>query len=324
MILVTGGAGFIGSALIWGLNKRGVDNILVVDNLGFENDKWKNLSGLKFRDYMSKDRLLEYLNGNRISFRSVLHMGACSSTTEQDCNYLINNNYEYSKQLALFCIRSRTQFIYASSAATYGDGSRGFSDKTPIEQLRPLNMYGFSKHMFDLWLLKNSFTEQVTGLKFFNVWGPNEYHKKDMRSMVVRAWEQIKASGRVKLFKSYHPDYADGMQQRDFVYIKDVVNMVLQLWEKPTVKGLFNIGSGRASTWVELVSPIFEALQLEPQIDFIPMPEELRGKYQYYTQAEMQKYADAGLQVRNTGLSDAVSDFVLNYLEPGKYLDSGE
>lgn len=324
MILVTGGAGFIGSALIWALNKRAIDNILVVDNLGFENDKWKNLAGLSFRDYMPKERLLEYLNQHRISFRAVFHLGACSSTTEKDCNYLINNNYEYSKQLALFCIKSRIPFIYASSAATYGDGGLGFSDNQPINQLRPLNMYGFSKQMFDLWLLKNNFTDQVVGLKFFNVWGPNEYHKKDMRSMVLKAWEQIKANGRVRLFKSYHSDYADGGQKRDFIYVKDAVNMALQFFDQPQVKGIFNIGSGQARTWIELVTPIFTALNLEPQIDFIEMPSELQNKYQYFTCADMQKYRQAGLKAQGTELTLAVQDFVLNYLECGKFLDAGE
>jgi ADP-L-glycero-D-manno-heptose 6-epimerase len=319
MILVTGGAGFIGSALVWELNRAGIDNILIVDNLG-TGEKWKNLTGLKFRDYMQKDKLSAYLENNGLSFRTVFHLGACSSTTETDCNYLIENNYEYSKQLALFCIKNRTPFLYASSAATYGDGAQGFSDTSELHQLKPLNMYGYSKHMFDLWLMRNNLLNSVVGLKFFNVWGPNESHKGSMRSMVMKAWEQIKTDGKVQLFQSHHPDYQDGCQMRDFIYVKDVTRMMLEFFRRPDIRGIFNIGRGKAITWIDLIEPIFHSLKLKPEIEFVPMPQQLREKYQYFTQADMSKYKESGLTHHETPLQDAVSDYVLNYLETGNSL----
>jgi len=322
MIVLTGGAGFIGSAFLWELNLNGIDDVLVVDHLG-TSEKWKNLRGLRYRDYLEKDRFLEVLNSGKLDsqIKAVFHLGACSSTTESDCSYLIQNNYEYSKTLALHFIKRDVPFYYASSAATYGDGQQGYSDRTDIDTLRPLNMYGYSKQMFDQWILRNQLQEKVVGFKFFNVWGPNEYHKASMRSMVVKAYEQVKKTSRVKLFKSYHPDYKDGEQMRDFVYVKDVTKMMLQFYHKPRVHGIFNLGSGQANTWLDLVNPIFKALNMKSDVEFIEMPEELRGKYQYYTKAAMDKFSQLGFTHTQTPLEDAVEDFVLNYLEKSAYLE---
>jgi ADP-L-glycero-D-manno-heptose 6-epimerase len=322
-VLVTGGAGFIDSALIWALNQRGVDNILVTDLLG-QDEKFKNLVPLRFADYLEADALLAALSTDdpRLSdVRWVFHLGACSSTTERDARYLINNNFEYTKKLAAWTLGRRARFVYASSAATYGDGAQGMDDKDEhLARLRPLNMYGFSKHLFDLYAQREGWLSKIVGLKYFNVFGPNEDHKGDMRSVVHKAFQQIQASGRVQLFKSYHPDYRDGGQKRDFLYVKDAVTMTLHLAETPAAAGLFNVGSGRAHTWLDLVNPIFAVLGRPPAIDFIAMPEFLREKYQYFTQADISKLIAAGFSLHTTPLADAVRDYVANYLLPGRKL----
>lgn len=318
-ILVTGGAGFIGSALIWALNQRGYENILVSDYLG-QDEKWKNLRALHFQDYMEADTLLEKLP-SLDSVSAVFHLGACSATTERDCSYLIRNNFEYTKTLARWSLEGGRRFVYASSAATYGDGSQGMDDlREDIEVLRPLNMYGYSKHLFDLYAKRHGWLDQIVGMKYFNVFGPNEDHKGDMRSVVHKAYHQIRTTGRVSLFKSYHPDYKNGEQMRDFLYVKDAVQMTIFLAETPAAKGLFNLGSGEANTWLSLVRPIFKALNLPEAIDFVEMPETLRGKYQYYTKADIHKLRQAGYKAPITPLADAVTDYVSNYLETGKKL----
>ncbi|MBT3785299.1 NAD-dependent epimerase/dehydratase family protein, partial [bacterium] len=213
------------------------------------------------------------------------------------------------------------RFLYASSAATYGSGECGYSDGADLATLRPLNMYGYSKHLFDLWMHRNGGLGNAVGIKFFNVWGPNEYHKESMRSMVVKAYEQIKSTGAVNLFRSYHPDYEDGKQMRDFLYVKDAVGMVLQLFENHSLHGIFNLGNGKTLTWIELISPIFTALKLEPEIKFIPMPEELRDKYQYFTKADMNRFLSTGCEQVQTPHAESIRDFVLNYLEKDAYLD---
>ncbi|MCJ8344724.1 ADP-glyceromanno-heptose 6-epimerase [bacterium] len=320
MIVVTGGAGFIGSALVWELNKRGENDILIVDNLG-SSEKWKNLCGLNFVDFVHKDDFLELLLEDELEIDVIFHLGACSSTTQLDANYLMENNYEYSKTLAIYCHQNEARFIYASSAATYGNGDLGYSDTIDLSKLKPLNMYGYSKHIFDQWMLRHGLDETAVGLKFFNVWGPNENHKGSMKSMVAKAYDQIQNVGYVSLFKSHHKDYEDGKQKRDFVYIKDVVKMVLHFWDQKDLGGIYNIGSSTAHTWLDLITPIFSALGIEKNIQFVDMPLELRGKYQYFTQADMSRYQESGLSEIVTPLDEAVKDYVLNYLAKDKYLD---
>jgi len=320
-ILVTGGAGFIGSAVIWALNQRGQEDILAADFLG-SDEKWKNLVPLRFADYLEADELLARLGDERLSnVKQVFHLGACSATTERDCRYLVQNNFEYTKSLAGWALSRNARFVYASSAATYGDGSRGMDDQsTDLHQLRPLNMYGYSKHLFDCYAQREGWLDRIAGLKYFNVFGPNEEHKGDMRSVVHKAFGQIRDTGQVQLFKSYHPDYPDGGQRRDFLYVKDAVAMTLGLADSPQAHGLFNVGSGEANTWIDLVTPIFEALSLPVAIEFIEMPEALRGKYQYFTQADTRKLAAAGVGGSQFGLAEAVQDYVSHYLAPQKRL----
>jgi ADP-L-glycero-D-manno-heptose 6-epimerase len=323
MIIVTGGAGFIGSALIAGLNARGVEDILVVDILGTD-EKWKNLRGLRYVDYIEAQAFREMFSAGRNdqSIEAVFHMGACSDTTETDSSYLVKNNYEYSKIAAQWAIRQGARFIYASSGATYGDGSRGFSDeKEHLEELRPLNMYGYSKHMFDLWARRRGLLDSIVGLKYFNVFGPNEYHKGNMRSFVIKAFEQIDRKGKVGLFRSYRVDYFDGEQKRDFVYIKDAVDMTLFFLDNPKVNGIFNIGTGSARTWKELAKAVFASMGEEASIDYIPMPEELREKYQYFTEADIGKLRRAGYDKQTMSLEEAIDDYVQNYLIKNEYLE---
>lgn len=314
-IIVTGGAGFIGRNLVAGLNERGIDNILVVDELG-TSEKWQNLVGLRYEDYLDKAAFRERILADQIDgVRAIIHMGACSATTERDASYLADNNYRVTRELCEWCLTHGARFVYASSAATYGDGSLGYSDDDAVTPtLRPLNMYGYSKHMFDLWALRKGLFRMIAGLKYFNVYGPYEDHKDDMRSVVHKAYEQVLDSGRVRLFKSYQPDYADGEQVRDFVYVKDAVDLTLHLVEHPEVSGLFNCGTGQARSWKALAEAVFKAMGREPNIEFIEMPESLREKYQYFTQAEMNKIRAAGYDHGFTSLEDGVKNYVQNYL----------
>jgi ADP-L-glycero-D-manno-heptose 6-epimerase len=323
MIIVTGGAGFIGSALIAALNKRQITDILVVDELGTDQ-KWKNLRNLSFADYVEKDDFLEMVIEDKLdsSLGAVFHLGACSDTTETNASYLIKNNYEYSKLLAQWATDADIRFIYASSAATYGDGSAGFSDDhEKIENLRPLNMYGYSKHLFDLWARRAGLLKKLVGLKYFNVYGPNEYHKADMRSFCLKAFEQLNATGKVRLFKSYKPEYADGEQKRDFIYVKDAVDMTLFFYDNPKISGLFNIGTGKARTWNDLVKAVFAAMGKEPNIEYIEMPESICDQYQYFTEADITNLHKAGYNKETTPLEDAIKDYVQNYLQKDPYLD---
>ncbi len=321
-VLVTGGAGFIGSALVWALNQRGCDSIVVVDILG-ESDKWRHLRPLRFEDYVEAADLADRLSHKRLGkFDLVLHMGACSSTTETDAEYLIHNNYEYTKDLAEYSMKSGARFVYASSAATYGDGSAGMSDSAELEYLhtlRPLNMYGYSKHLFDVHAAHNGWLDKIAGLKFFNVFGPNEDHKGDMRSLVHKAYGQVVETGRIRLFHSHRDDYGHGEQQRDFLYVKDAVDMTLHV-AAGGHNGLFNIGSGVASTWNALASSVFTALSKDPRIEYFDMPAELREKYQYFTQADISRLRKTGYTREVFPLADAVGDYVRNYLVPGKHL----
>ena len=325
MIIVTGGAGFIGSAIVAGLNSRGIDDIVIVDILGGD-EKWKNLRRLRFADYVEADDFLEMLTAGKIDWpvEVIFHMGACSDTTEQNASYMIQNNYDFSKLLANWAVGRGLRFIYASSAATYGDGSQGFSDdEAGLDKLGPLNIYGYSKQIFDLWAIRAGLLKRVVGLKYFNVFGPNEYHKGEMRSFVVKAFEQINAAGKVRLFKSHRPDYADGEQKRDFLYIKDAVNMTLFFLDNRKIAGIFNIGTGTTRTWNDLANATFAAMNKEPNIEYIPMPEKLRDKYQYFTQADITKLGTAGYDKEQTSLEDAIKDYVQNYLQKNEYL-SGE
>lgn len=322
-ILVTGGAGFIGSALVHHLNRMGLSNILVTDMLGTD-EKYRNLVPLMFDDYMEGDDFLRRLEEKPVQFadiRTVFHLGACSATTEKDSRYLVRNNYEYTKILAEWALAKRARFAYASSAATYGDGAHGMDDMSPdIGRLRPLNMYGYSKHMFDLHARRRGYLTDIVGLKYFNVFGPNEDHKAHMVSMVWRAFHQIRAEGRVRLFKSDRPEYRDGEQMRDFVYVKDAVAMSVHLACNPTAGGLYNIGSGKARTWLDLMRAIFRALGKPECIEFIDMPAELKAKYQYFTEADIRKVRSAGYDRELWSLEDAVADYVKNHLVPDKRL----
>jgi len=323
-ILVTGGAGFIGSALVWALNRRGIDDIVVCDLLG-SDEKWRNLVPLRFADYVEGSALRPRLAQSASAFgkfSAVFHMGACSSTTERDASYLVDNNSAFTRELAGWALGTGSRFVYASSAATYGDGGQGMDDRDPaIERLRPLNMYGYSKHLFDLYARRLGWLERIVGVKYFNVFGPNEEHKADMRSVVSKAHLQIRESGRIGLFKSYDPRYADGGQMRDFLYVKDAVEMTLHFAEKGAgAAGLYNLGSGQANTWLTLAGAIFGALGLETKVEYIDMPESLRPKYQYYTQADISKLRATGYDRPVTPLADAVADYVRNYLVPGKRL----
>ena len=322
MIIVTGGAGFIGSALIAVLNKRKITDILVVDEL-CADEKWKNLTNLSFADYVEKGDFLEMAVENKISppIEAVFHLGACTSTTETNSSYLIKNNYEYTKLLAQWATDAGIRFIYSSSAATYGDGSAGFSDdEEKIETLRPLNMYGYSKHLFDLWAHRTSLLKNIVGLKYFNVFGPNEYHKADMRSFVIKSFEQLNAVGKVRLFKSYKPEYADGEQLRDFIYVKDAVDMTLFFYDNPQINGLFNIGTGKARSWNDLVKAVFAAMGKEPNIEYIEMPDSIRNQYQYFTCADITNLRKAGYNKEINPLEYAVKDYVQNYLQKDGYL----
>jgi ADP-L-glycero-D-manno-heptose 6-epimerase len=313
--IVTGAAGFIGRNVVAELNRRGQKELILTDLLGTE-EKWGNLRGLFYEDILSPQAFLDRVEqGQFKDAQAIIHLGACSSTTERDADYLVENNYRYTRRLCEFSLANGIRFIYASSAATYGDGSRSYSDDDAVTPtLHPLNMYGYSKHMFDLWALKTGALKQIAGLKYFNVFGPYEDHKGDMKSVVQKSYLQIKQRGRVGLFKSYNPKYADGEQMRDFVYVKDAVAVTLSFLENTGANGLFNCGTGKARTWKDLVTAVFHAMKLPVQIDYIEMPEAIRGKYQYFTEACMDKLHSAGTKHSFATLEDAVTDYVDSYL----------
>jgi ADP-L-glycero-D-manno-heptose 6-epimerase len=321
-VLVTGGAGFIGSALIWALNRRGCENIVVCDILGTD-EKWRNLTPLRFADYVEAADLQSRLQSGALGkFDLVLHMGACSSTTEKDATHLIKNNYEFTRDLAVWSLANKSRFVYASSAATYGDGSAGMEDdESKLDTLRPLNIYGYSKHLFDLHAKRAGFLNKICGLKYFNVFGPNEDHKGDMRSLVHKSFAQVQTKGVIQLFKSHRKEFKDGEQKRDFLYVKDCVAMTLHLAATLRANGLFNIGCGHARTWIDLSNAVFTALKKKPVIKFIEMPEAIRDKYQYFTQANLLRLRGAGYAAPVTSLENAVRDYVQNYLVADKRLD---
>lgn len=320
MIIITGGAGFIGSCIVSRLNARGVSDLIVVDHL---NDlKNKNLDGKKFLQYFDKKEFLDLLKNDQVNpdVSCIIHMGACSSTTLNDARYFEENNFEYSCHVANWALKHEVRLIYASSAATYGDGSKGYQDEeTMIPRLRPLNLYGQSKQKFDEWVYNQNAFDKMAGLKFFNVFGPNEYHKGDMQSVVAKAYEKVSTEGKMSLFKSYNPQYKDGEQKRDFIYVKDAVQIVTYFLEHPKVNGLFNVGTGCARAWNDLAQALFKAVNKPAKIEYREMPEAMRAKYQYFTQADMQKLRKAGYQKPFTGLEEAVKDYA-GYLKDGRYL----
>ena len=316
MRVVTGGAGMIGSAMVWQLNQLGVDDILIVDHLG-TSEKWKNLVNRRFREYIPREDFIAQARNDKLpgDITVIFHMGACSCTTERDVEYLFRNNLEYSKTLAAYAVRNGIRFINASSAATYGNGNAGFDDNADtLEELRPLNAYGYAKHLFDLWAQRAGIFQNIVSLKFFNVYGPNEYHKGDMRSVVAKAFEEIRHSGRMTLFAANRPEYANGGQMRDFIYIKDCVAAMWWLADHPKVNGVFNLGSGKARTWNDLAHALFAALDIPGSIDYTPMPDHLRGKYQNFTEAAMGRLHGAGCPLPAYSLEQGIADYVRGYL----------
>lgn len=314
MIVVTGGAGFIGSCIVRTLNNAGIEDIIIVDNIN-STEKWLNMRNKKYIKYVHKSEFLTELDTYK-NVEAIIHMGAQSSTTEKNFDYLWSNNFEYTKTLWNYCAKKQTSFIYASSAATYGNGERGFNDEMDIDELLPLNGYGYSKQLFDQWVKHQakSFPKQYVGLKFFNVYGPNEYFKGSMASMIFHGYKQIQESGTIKLFKSYNPEYKDGEQLRDFVYVKDICSVIYWLLKNSHINGLFNIGTGRARSFRELAEATFHALNMEPNIIYIDMPEHFKKKYQYYTKAEMNKLYTAGYDGKFMDLENGARDYVQRYL----------
>lgn len=321
MLVLTGGAGFIGSCLLQKLNENGVNDIIVVDNLA-STEKWKNLVGKRFEMYLQKQEFLMLMSQGKLEkIDAIIHLGACSSTTEKNADYLMANNLNYTKALAAWCLKNGKKMWYASSAATYGDGSLGYSDDDALTpKLRPLNMYGYSKQLFDEWLIKNKCQNKLTGFRFFNVFGPNEYHKESMRSMILKAFPKARDERKISLFASDRPDYKDGEQKRDFVYVKDVVEVIMYFYKHPEIGGIYNIGTGKAQSWNDVAKAMFKALGVNGEIEYIEMPEILKGKYQYFTEADLKKLRAAGCKHQFMTLEESVGDYVKNYLLEEKYL----
>jgi ADP-L-glycero-D-manno-heptose 6-epimerase len=324
MIVVTGGAGFIGSALIHGLNEKGIKDIWVVDQIDHP-EKQENLNPLVFDRLIGIDDFLKDVLGKKLSrCDAILHMGACSSTTETDESFLTKNNFEYTRHLASFCLEKGIRFIYASSAATYGAGENGYSDdESRLKILKPLNLYGESKQKFDLWAQAQGALKNLVGLKYFNVYGPNEYHKQDMQSMVRKGFLQLRDTGKLCLFRSYKSEYSDGGQERDFLYIKDAVAMTLFFLERKDVGGIFNVGSGKARNWNDLAKAIFMAMNKQLNIEYIEMPSEIRNQYQYHTCSDTEKILNAGYSKPSMSLEVGIENYVTQYLIPGKHLGLG-
>ena len=321
MIIVTGGAGFIGSNIVAALEAKGYKDIVVVDYLGCD-DKWKNIAKRELAAIVEPHNLFKYLEENKNDIQAIIHMGAISTTTEKDVDLIIRSNFQLSWDLWTYCSRHQKQFIYASSAATYGDGRRGFSDNDDLDflnQLRPLNPYGWSKALFDRKVAREikehrACPAQHVGLKFFNVYGPNEYHKGEQKSVVAHIFPSVKNDLEVKLFKSYNPQYADGQQLRDFVWVQDCVSVILWFLENPNICGLFNVGTGQARSFFDLAQATWAALNKEAKIGFKDMPEKLRDKYQYFTQADLTKLREVGYPYPMTSLEDGIYQYVNDYL----------
>lgn len=320
MIVVTGAAGFIGSCLVTGLNAQGYEDLILVDDFS-KTEKLPNLEGKKYSKKVERSQFAQWLDQNHKMVYFVFHIGARTDTTEFDVELLTNLNLDYTKKVWQQCAEYAIPLVYASSAATYGLGEYGYSDSHDVvEKLKPLNPYGDSKNDFDKWALKQEKAPYFwAGLKFFNVYGPNEYHKGRMASVIFHAFNQIKANGKVKLFRSHNPEYKDGEQLRDFIYVNDVVDVCLYLMKNKHDPGLYNLGTGKARTFLDLAKSTFKALNLEPNIEFIDTPIDIRDKYQYYTQADMHKLIAHGYNKPFTSLEDGVEDYVANYLKDHKY-----
>ena len=336
MIVVTGAAGFIGSCVVSRLNKEGFEDLILVDHINgiapnADNAsqgqqslalKKENLKGKKYRTYREKKAFLDLIARDQLDkkIKCIIHMGACSSTTLQDAKYFEENNFEYTLKTAQWALKNNVRFIYASSATTYGDGAGGYrDDDASIRRCKPLNLYGQSKQKFDLWALDQGVLDKIVGIKFFNVFGPNEYHKGDMRSVVSKSYDRVVREGKMALFKSYHKDYQDGEQKRDFIYVKDAVDVVLFFFKNTGVNGIFNLGTGEARTWNDLANGLFKAVGKKPSIEYVPMPENLQNKYQYFTQADMSKLRRSGYTKPFTSLEDAVLDYA-GYLKDHRHL----
>jgi ADP-L-glycero-D-manno-heptose 6-epimerase len=320
LIVVTGGAGFIGSNIVSALAQQGKD-VVIADWLA-PGDKWRNIAKADIRDIVAPEELFAFLAGARSEIDAIVHMGAISSTTEPDTDLIFKTNYKLSRQLWSWCADHRCRFVYASSAATYGDGMAGFDDEEGVEslaRLKPLNAYGWSKHLFDRFVAREvarggSTPKQWAGLKFFNVYGPNEYHKGSMKSVVAQVFPKASLGEPVTLFKSHNPQYADGGQMRDFVYVKDCVDVVSWMLDNPNVRGLYNLGTGKARTFLDLAKAVFASLNRRPLLNFVDTPQEIRAKYQYYTQARMERLRTAGYTLPFTPLEDGVAEYVQRYL----------
>ncbi len=328
MLVITGGGGFIGSVLGAALNETGRADLVIVDSFG-TGDKWRNIAKRDFADILPVDGLFPWLERNGDGVDAVFHLGANSSTTERDADHIIATNLNASIALWRWCAAYRKPLIYASSAATYGDGSAGFDDAGGIaefKRLKPLNLYGWSKHAFDLWVLREAEAGRMppvwAGLKFFNVYGPNEYHKGDMMSLVTKNWRQIAAGETIRLFKSHRPDYADGEQLRDFVYVKDCAAVMLWFWRRAdaAANGIYNLGSGKARSFLDLMNATAAACGVVPNIDFVDIPPDIRASYQYFTEAKMDRLRRAGYNAPFTSLEDGVRDTVTQYSQSDPYL----
>jgi ADP-L-glycero-D-manno-heptose 6-epimerase len=319
MIVLTGGAGMIGSVIAWHLETQCArDDIVIVDHI-LQADQWQNLVHRRMADYLDRDELFPWLEQTRATIDAVIHMGAISNTTERDFNVLLEHNIRYSQRLWQWCAAKAVPFLYASSAATYGGGEHGYIDGPSIDALRPLNGYGFSKQFFDQWVLRQlrvgaPCPPQWVGFKFFNVYGPNEYHKERMASVAFHTFNQVRAAGSMHLFRSHHPDYADGMQMRDFVSVKDAADIVAFFLEHREQSGVFNVGTGQARAFRDLAWAVMDGMGVERRIEYIDMPEDLRGKYQYFTQADVNSLRRAGYCRPFTPLEEGVADYVRNHL----------
>jgi ADP-L-glycero-D-manno-heptose 6-epimerase len=321
MIIVTGAAGFIGSAIAQELNARGRIDLILVDDIDHP-EKEKNIESIKYYEFRQKDIFLKNIQNQDLEpIEAIIHMGACSSTTETDENFLTKNNYGYTRHLATYALEKGIRFIYASSAATYGNGEMGYcDDESKLHTLKPLNLYGESKHKFDLWAKDQGVLDCIVGLKYFNIFGPNEYHKESMQSMVRKGFFQARDENMIRLFKSYRREYKDGEQERDFLYIKDAVKMTLYFLDHPKLGGIFNVGAGKARNWNDLAAIIFKAIDRNPKIEYIPMPENILEQYQYHTCSEIKKIQEAGYIEPILSLEESVTDYIKTYLIPNKRL----
>jgi ADP-L-glycero-D-manno-heptose 6-epimerase len=320
MLLVTGGAGFIGSNVVAALNEAGRTDIAINDVLGTDG-KWRNLAKRQVADVVAPPDLFGWLEGRKLD--AVIHMGAISDTTATDADLVMENNFRTSMRLLDWCTAARVPFIYASSAATYGDGGEGFADDwspASLQKLKPMNLYGWSKQLFDQavaerFVKKEKLPPQWAGLKFFNVFGPNEYHKGEMMSLVAKRFDDAKAGRTVRLFKSHRPGIGDGEQRRDFIYVDDAIAVVRWLMQTPQISGIFNVGTGKARSFRDLISALFRALGLEPKIEYVDMPEKIRGQYQYFTEAKVDHLLGAGYNAGFTSLEDGVKRYVTQFLD---------